>query len=65
MVFGVIEIDMSKFCILLNDWFIWLIKVVNEEVVYIYLKEDKVDNYEDVNKDKVGDWYYYIMKVGF
>lgn len=64
MVSGVTEIDMSKLRTLLNDRSIRSIKVVNEEVAYIYLKEDKVDNYEDANKDKVGDRYHYIMKVG-
>lgn len=64
MVSGVTEIDMSKLRTLLNDSAIKSIKVVNEEVAYIYLKEDKVDNYEDANKDKVGDRYHYIMKVG-
>ncbi|MBX2874078.1 MAG: ATP-dependent zinc metalloprotease FtsH [Saprospiraceae bacterium] len=64
MVSGVTEIDMGKLRTLLNDRAIRNIKVVNEEVAYIYLKEDKVDNYEDANKDKVGDRYHYIMKVG-
>lgn len=64
MVSGVTEIDMSKLRTLLNDRAIRNIKVVNEEVAYIYLKDDKVDNYEDANKDKVGDRYHYIMKVG-
>jgi len=64
MVSGVTEIDMSKLRTLLNDRAIRNIKVVNEEVAYIYLKDDKVDSYEDANKDKVGDRYHYIMKVG-
>lgn len=64
MVSGVTEIDMSKLRTLLNDRAIRSIKVVNEEVAYIYLKEEKVDSYEDANKDKVGDRYHYIMKVG-
>lgn len=64
MVSGVTEIDMGKLRTLLNDRAIRNIKVVNEEVAYIYLKDDKVDSYEDANKDKVGDRYHYIMKVG-
>lgn len=64
MVSGVTEIDMSKLRTLLNDRAIRSIKVVNEEVAYIYLKDEKVDSYEDANKDKVGDRYHYIMKVG-
>ncbi|NRB49196.1 MAG: ATP-dependent zinc metalloprotease FtsH [Saprospiraceae bacterium] len=64
MVSGVTEIDMSKLRTLLNDRAIRSIQVVNEEVAYIYLKDEKVDSYEDANKDKVGDRYHYIMKVG-
>ena len=64
MVSGVTEIDMSKLRTLLNDRAIRSIQVVNEEVAYIYLKDEKVDSYEDANKDKIGDRYHYIMKVG-
>lgn len=64
MVSSVPEIDMGKLRMLLTDKAIKSIKVVNEEVAYVYLKDDKVDNYEDANKDKVGDRYHYIMKVG-
>jgi len=64
MVSSVPEIDMGKLRTLLTDKAIKSIKVVNEEVAYVYLKDDKVDNYEDANKDKVGDRYHYIMKVG-
>lgn len=64
MVSSVPEIDMGKLRTLLTDKAIKSIKVVNEEVAYVYLKDDKVDSYEDANKDKVGDRYHYIMKVG-
>ena len=64
MVSSVPEIDMGKLRTLLTDKAIKQIKVVNEEVAYIYLKDDKVESYPDANQDKVGDRYHYIMKVG-
>jgi cell division protease FtsH len=64
MVSSVPEIDMGKLRTLLTDKAIKQIKVVNEEVAYIYLKDDKVESYPDANQDKVGDRYHYLMKVG-
>lgn len=64
MVSSVPEIDMGKLRTLLTDKAIKQIKVVNEEVAYVYLKDDKVGNYPDANQDKVGDRYHYLMKVG-
>lgn len=64
MVTGVTEIDMNKLRTLLDARDIKSIRVVNEEVAYIYLKDEAVQKYDDANQDKVGDRYHYIMKVG-